>query len=287
MGAFRTLCIVITSRNRNTICLVFGISLCICFTGQYDQLLCAWLYLLFSINLILHIYYFIFLLKFRILEILRDEIRNCIANNTMGKVIVNHSGRVTGTQGDVSSSVMTLNKAECFKMVTRACSEYLTNPTISTIQRACLLDRAILVSFYKYLITISDSSLKFLTGYDLYIRLADLLKQIQLKQATSHANQHIAGTSTNGGSLQSYGIHLLFPPWNIFKLAIQRLLTQGLVSIHMIDGSHFHHSNHRMIGYSESMQHPLDMLQSLVLSVVIDTNDIKTALRTSEFAPFL
>ena len=241
----------------------------------------------------------------------------------MDKIIINAPGSEAGTghlSNNENTETVILKQSDCFNLVRIACSEYLTNPTVCTIQRGCILDKSILITFYKYLITISDGSMKFLTGYDLYMRLGDLMKLVQMKQKKSIGT----GTSSNSGnSSNSIGIGaacisksipistpasthmstinnitLLFPPWNMFKLAIQRLLTQGLLITHKpssintssrssSSNSGFIHSNHSMIAMSESYQHPLEMLQSLCININIDVNDIKTSLKNGPFASYL
>lgn len=157
------------------------------------------------------------------------------------------------------------------KEINTACAEYSESPIVVSIQCASELDKAIFVCLFRYVSVASDDLSKAINGYELYIRLGQLLSEIDIRQK----NPTINATFHNNDDI----ISLIFPPWNIFKLAIDRLITHGFCK-------KIGNVAHRNIATEENNNGNM-LLQATLIQLSVDISDIKTALRKSPFIYYI
>lgn len=163
-------------------------------------------------------------------------------------------------------------------LVSTACNEFNTNPITMTIANSCTLDKALLTVFYRYL-QIEGMSYG-ITGYELFIRLGDLIGEMNTKQnALMSGSSNFTETinKTAPSRVPRKKIHLLFPPWNVYKEAIERLLSSGLLK-------KSHISTHYLIASNESLN---KLIQNTVYILNIDPTDIKIAFKMDHFLIYL
>ena len=185
-----------------------------------------------------------------------------------------------------SHSQDVMGQTQAFKLVTAACAEYLENPVIMTIKRSCTLDKALLCVMYRYntLVNTHTGFPKFITAFEMYQRLGDLLTDIAAKQRAKdyryqQSSRASAGASTQlGASLaveQCDAIVLPYPPWDIFREAVERLRSQGLLRLS-------HSCAHPIVAVQEEAT-GFRLLQATALLLDVDATDIKTALKKGPF----
>lgn len=158
--------------------------------------------------------------------------------------------------------------------INAACAEYSENPIISTVKSSCDLDKAILCVFFLYISNSSgvDEMSKSLNGYELYLRLGRLITDIETRQKSAVVREKMTHSSREL-------IQLLFPPWNIFRTAIDRLMSNGLCK-------KMHNSAHALISCKEDYNGNC-LLQSTLIHCVVDIADIKSALAQSNFIVYI
>lgn len=157
--------------------------------------------------------------------------------------------------------------------INAACAEYQESPTVSTMKGACDLDKAILCVFFRHINASSgvDELSKSLNGYELYLRLGRLVTDIEMRQKSPAVREKI---SAGGGGLGEL-IQLVFPPWNILRTAVDRLIAHGLLK-------KVQNSAHSLIVHKEDLNGHC-LLQSTVIGLVVDIADIKVAFKFSGF----
>jgi hypothetical protein len=155
--------------------------------------------------------------------------------------------------------------------ITMACAEYSDNPTLTTMKSACDLDKAILCVFFRHISASTgvDEVSKSLNGYELYLRLGRLVTDIETRQKTPAFREKLV----NGALTEK--ILLMFPPWNVFRTAIDRLVAHGLCK-------KLHNTAHSLIAYHENVNGHC-LLQSTAIGLLVDIAEIKIAMKFSSF----
>jgi hypothetical protein len=154
-----------------------------------------------------------------------------------------------------------------FKLVTKACAEYLENPIIMTIKRACILDKLILCTVYRYNVTVAVNAgmPKYLTGFELYLRFADILAEVSNKQRAMDLQGGV-----NAAKSKLKQITMQLPQWEVFEEAVIRLFSQGILRRGQ-NCAHFSIANHEDL----FDQH---LLQTAAIFLNVDPIDVKTAM---------